>query len=239
MVRHDLVDRRPTHVDVTAPGCIGLAALVQRARFLLLDFDGPVCSIFAGYPAEVVAHGLADLLAEGGAPVPLAIRDAVDPFDVLRFAATLGDTHASRTEARLREAEVAAVPTARPTPGVGQLIEAWRGSGRPVAAVSNNSQQALAAYLARHRLTVDLIVGRTSWDPALLKPSPHLVQRALAGLDAEAKGSVLVGDSPSDMVAGQRAGVTTIGYANKPGKRERLIAAGAHGVVDSFGPLLP
>jgi phosphoglycolate phosphatase-like HAD superfamily hydrolase len=224
---------------VTAPAFIDLGALVQRARFLLLDFDGPICSIFAGTPAEMVAHGLADLLAADGATVPLDVRAAADPFDVLRFAATLGSTLADRTEARLRDAEVAAVPTARPTPGVEVLIDAWRSSGRPVAAVSNNSGQALSTYLARHRLIVDLIIGRTSSDPFLLKPNPHLVQRAVAGLDAEADGSVLVGDSPSDMVAGQRAGVATIGYANKPGKRERLIAAGAHGVVDSFELLLP
>ncbi|MGD9736008.1 MAG: haloacid dehalogenase, partial [Solirubrobacterales bacterium] len=75
-----------------------------------------------------------------------------DPFDVLRCAATLSPTAAERTHERLTAAELAAVPTARPTPGADDLIRAWRDNGRQVAAVSNNSQAAVTAYLARHGL---------------------------------------------------------------------------------------
>lgn len=41
------------------------AALTALAasRVVLLDFDGPVCSIFAGRAAPLIAHELADLLA--------------------------------------------------------------------------------------------------------------------------------------------------------------------------------
>lgn len=43
-----------------------LAATVSTTRLLLLDFDGPVCDIFAGYPAPRVAQELRDLIAAQG-----------------------------------------------------------------------------------------------------------------------------------------------------------------------------
>ena len=38
---------------------------------------------------------------------------------------------------------------------------------------------------------------------------------------------MFVGDSESDVMAGRAAGIPTIGYANRPGKRQRLAEAGA------------
>ena len=92
----------------------------------------------------------------------------------------------------------------------------------------------MTAYLAATGIELDLVVGRTSPDPALLKPSPHLVTRAIDALGAATDESVLVGDSPSDIAAGRDAGIATIGYANKPGKHQRLTNAGAQLVVDDI-----
>ncbi|WP_234361448.1 HAD family hydrolase [Plantactinospora sp. BB1] len=47
---------------------------------------------------------------------------------------------------------------------------------------------------------------------------------------------LLVGDSLSDIQAARAAGVVAIGYANKPGKRERFGAADA--VIDSMADLV-
>lgn len=222
---------------MTTAAATELAALLRQARALLLDFDGPICAIFAGHPAPLIARQLAADLVEDGAVVPARVRNASDPFDVLRYAATLGDDAAQRLEAKLRSAEIAAVPTAKGTPGAESLIDAWSRSGRPVAAVSNNSEFAVGAYLQRHHPAVSPVVGRTSADPSLLKPNPHLVLRALDALRTQPGQTMLVGDSPSDMEAGRRAGVPTIGFANKPGKENRLIAAGARFVVRHLAEL--
>lgn len=213
---------------------VDLAALLQRTRYLLLDFDGPICAIFAGRPAPDLARELIDGLLDDGHPLPKQLEAFTDPFDVLRSAATISAAAAEQTDARLRGAELAAVRTATPTPYAARLIEMWRDTGRTVAAVSNNSQAAVSAYLAQHHIELDLVVGRTSPDPALLKPSPHLVFRAIDALGATTSESAFLGDSPSDVVAGARAGVATIGYANKPGKRDRLERAAADFVVDDL-----
>jgi phosphoglycolate phosphatase len=222
---------------MTAPATTDLTTLLQRARVLLLDFDGPICAIFAGHPAPRIARELLDALRSDGHPVPDNLDAPTDPFDVLRYAGTLSAEATERTDARLRAAELAAVPTARPTPHADDLIREWRDIGRQVAAVSNNSQPAVTAYLERRGLQLDAVVGRASADPLLLKPSPHLVLRALDTLGAPADESVLVGDSPSDVIAAREASVGTIGYANKAGKHQRLAGAGARAVVDDLSTL--
>lgn len=106
-------------------------------------------------------------------------------------------------------------------------------TGRTVTIVSNNSSAAIAAYLGDHSLTryVTAIVGRDDADPAMMKPSPYRVRVAVSQLDADPAQAFLVGDSPSDVIAGRLAGVAVIGFANKPGKDAILADAGASAVT--------
>jgi phosphoglycolate phosphatase len=48
----------------------------------------------------------------------------------------------------------------------------------------------------------------------------------------------MVGDSTTDVHAARAAGVRAIGYANKPGKRERLARAGADAIVTDMASLV-
>jgi len=146
---------------------------------------------------------------------------------------------AARVEAEMADIEVSAVPTAEPTPYVHEVIASARESGRIVGVVSNNSPRAVNAYLDRHDLSdgIRLVVARTSRDPGLLKPSPHLIGEAIHGLDADSAASALVGDSFTDIEAAHRAGVASIGYANKPGKRERMTELQAASVIGSMANL--
>lgn len=108
-----------------------------------------------------------------------------------------------------------------------------------MAIVSNNYSQAVVDYLARVGLSdqVAHIIGRNPADPTLMKPSPHLIEKALQVLDVEPSACVFVGDQTTDIAAGREAGVPTIGYANKPGKIEALPSAGADVVVETIDEL--
>jgi phosphoglycolate phosphatase len=81
------------------------------------------------------------------------------------------------------------------------------------------------------------VIARTSHDPALLKPSPHLITRAVEALDAEPGECTLVGDSVTDIQGARLASVQSIGYANEPGKRGRLSKAGAGAIINSLADL--
>jgi phosphoglycolate phosphatase len=213
------------------------ADVLAHARALLLDFDGPVCSVFAGIPASTVADQLRGVLADGGhTDLPEAAATSADPFGVLQYAATLGGDEARYVEAAFAAHEVEAISSAIPASGAHELIEAWHGSGRPLAIVSNNSAPAISAYLDLYdlRTSIDFVSARTSSNVALLKPSPYLLNQAVAALDVTPRESVFIGDSASDIEAAQVAGVRSIGYANKPGKGADLTAVGADAVTDAL-----
>lgn len=217
----------------------GLARILARVECVLFDFDGPVCAIFAGVSAPAVAAHLADVIRSWNVEVPDYVGQAADPFDVWKFAATLGPELASRAEAALRDAERDATKTARPTPYAADAIKACRSTGRTVAIVSNNSATAVESYLRAHDLdrSIDLVIARTEPDPALLKPSPHLVTRAVDRLSAKPDACALIGDSTTDITGARAAGTHAIGYANKTGKRDRLTAAGADAIIDSMAEI--
>lgn len=213
------------------------ADILSRARTLLLDFDGPVCSVFAGIPASTVADQLRGVLADGGhSDLPEAVTTSADPFDVLQYAATLGGDEARYIEAAFTAHEVEAISSAPPASGAHELIEAWHESGRQLAIVSNNSAPAINAYLDLYdlRTAINFVSARTSSNVALLKPSPYLLNRAIAALDVTPRESVFIGDSTSDIEAAHAAGIRSIGYANKPGKESNLNAAGADAITDAL-----
>lgn len=66
---------------MTAPTDLDAAAVLREIRSVLLDFDGPVCSIFAGLPAPQVAEELSAILTTYGQPIPAGV-DRNDPVDL-------------------------------------------------------------------------------------------------------------------------------------------------------------
>lgn len=217
-----------------------LRRILAHTEALFLDFDGPVCSVFAGLPPSVVVDQLCVVLADGGyGDPPPDIAKSADPFDVLKYAATLGEAEARYVNAAFTAHEVEAIATAQPTPMAHDLIRAWSQTGRSLAIVSNNSKAAIEAYLDLHDLRryVTYVSARVSANPTLLKPSPYLLQDAIESVGVPAGAVAFVGDSVTDIQAGHAAGLVSIGYANRPGKDMLLRASGAHLVVQGYGGL--
>jgi len=222
---------------------MNLTELVGAARCLLVDFDGPVCAVFAGYPAATVANELrAVIRSHFGGELPSSLDEHhADPLRMLVEVASLGDDELTReVAAACRDAEVTAIRTATPTRGAEDVLRAAQAAGYRTAIVSNNATEAIDAYLRRYNLFryVSVVVARfDGMDPRLLKPNPYLLDRAVAAVQGQSEQATFIGDSVSDVVAGQAAGVRTIGYANKPGKRDRLTNAGADVVIETMQAL--
>lgn len=236
MVRLGVVDHRLPVRRMS----VDLAHLLGKVGAVLLDFDGPVCSIFAGYPAPQVAAELVDLLRQRGVDVPPDLASEPDPLEVLRRTGAAGDQTVTRAvEDALCAAERRAVESAEPTPYGREVIVAARQAGLPVAAVSNNSAGAVTAYLAAHRLaeSVSPVIGRAYAEPSRMKPSPEPILQAARVLGVPPSMCVLVGDSLSDIEGAQAAGVQVIGYANRPPKVEVFRSAAADLVITSMGAL--
>jgi HAD superfamily hydrolase (TIGR01549 family) len=212
-----------------------VAQVLAETGPILLDFDGPVCRVFATLAASTVAAELRRLLAEHRAVMPQWVETTDNPLEVLRFTGSLRDRSLiARIEDQLRRAEVAAVTGAEPTPYAREVIVSAHEAGRPIAIVSNNSAPAIHHYLGKHRLAgyIDVVVGRAYADPSLMKPNPTPILRAVAEFDTKPASCVLIGDSTSDMDGGRAAGVRTIAFANRPRKRQHLIRAGADAATE-------
>jgi beta-phosphoglucomutase-like phosphatase (HAD superfamily) len=216
-----------------------LAKVIQQTRHLFLDFDGPICSIFAGLKPEAVAAGLRDILTGQGIQLPADLAASTDPFDVFAYAATISPALGATVEAAMADMEIAAVPTAEPAAYVHEVIASCGESGRTLTIVSNNSAEAVQAYLTSHALDgpIGCVVARTSPDPDLLKPSPYLLRQAVEANKADPTECTLVGDQVTDILATRQARTHSIGYANKPAKTRTLADAGADSVITSLAHL--
>ncbi|MBU3064364.1 HAD family hydrolase [Nocardia sp. NEAU-G5] len=213
-------------------------ALVGGRTVVLVDFDGPICRVFSGISNRVAAQALR---AEIDRPMPASVQAASDPFDVLKFAASIGPVEAARVEQRFQLVERDAVSVAAPTEEAADVIVQLRRLGHRLAVVSNNSDSAVELYLSRRGLlgSFDGIYGRSSADVSQLKPSPFLLRRAVADLQTTPDDCVFVGDSVTDIEAAQAADMVSVGYANRPEKTASLADAGATSVIGRMGQLLP
>jgi phosphoglycolate phosphatase len=203
---------------------------------VLLDFDGPVCSVFAGYPATQIADELRALIADVLGHLPQAVREANGPHEVLAVSARFGERVWGRVEEALQAAEIKAVESATATPGAGAFLRACSASDRPVAIVSNNCEASVRAYLDQTGLASEIqhIEARDPVHVDRMKPSPFLLVQAANVLGVEPTKTVLIGDQVSDVKAAIAAGAGSVGFANKPGKSADLTAAGADCVVEDM-----
>ncbi|MGP4046338.1 HAD family hydrolase [Streptomyces sp. 2A115] len=220
-----------------------LRELIAGARFVLFDFDGPICRLFAGHSAEDVAKDLVEWLERQGLRGLLTEEERVhpDPMAVL-YAVNLRHPHSdlvTELEERLTQQELKAVPSAWPTEFADALIRTWSAVGARLAIATNNSARTAASYLASRGLSgcfAPNIYGRTQ-DLHHLKPDPHCLNRALSAMGAAPSSSLMIGDAPTDFEAAQRAGIPFLGYARNGRKEKLLREAGAGVVVGSLEPV--
>jgi HAD superfamily hydrolase (TIGR01662 family) len=216
-----------------------VADVLRRPRHVLLDFDGPVCAVFGGVTDQAVAARLREFLTDLGFAVPHHVRAARDPFEVLFFASLIDADTAHRTHVEFTRLEVEAVASAPATPGAAEAIRSLASSGRTVTVVSNNSRDAVCAYLRAHDLAghVTGVSARTTADPTRLKPNTFLLDQAVEHLGAAAGECVMVGDSTADVQAAKAAWVPSIAYANKPGKRKRFETLQPDAIIEDMADL--
>jgi HAD superfamily hydrolase (TIGR01509 family) len=212
--------------------------IASSTRHLLLDFDGPICAVFAGVPSSTIAGQLRDSLHAAGIPVPAEVGGEPDPLEVFQAVATVSPDAAATAQQLLAAFETRAIASAKPTPGSVDLIVTAYRTGRTVTIISNNSEAAIQAYLEDHRLSdyIRAVLGRDH-DPGKMKPSPYRVRVAVMSLNADPRECMFVGDSPTDVIAGKLAGVPVIGYANKPGKIDVLTRAQADTVTTDLAEI--
>ncbi|MFJ4204946.1 HAD family hydrolase [Streptomyces sviceus] len=238
-----LVTPETTHTEPVTAETARLASLVASARYVLWDMDGPICRLFAGYPAHQIAGELVAKIDQLGMGRLLTEqeRSGNDPHDALRgvHERRPGSDLVLELEEWLTKRELEAVSKAMPTPYADPLIRTWSSSGVRFAITTNNAAVAAAAYVESRQLTdcFPYVYGRTS-NLDLMKPNPHCLEEAIKAMGAVPSATLMIGDAATDLQAAQRAGVSFLGYARNEGKERDLREAGAGDVVRSMEQVL-
>ncbi|MDO0934248.1 HAD family hydrolase [Streptomyces sp. DG2A-72] len=219
-------------------------SLLDEARGVLFDFDGPVCRLFPNGSSRPVANALRCLVAKAGVKSLLTAEEkqAKDPHAVLRAVhrGRREDTGlVGALEREVTKGELEAVRRAELTPGADELIRRLARRGQRLAVVTNNSAEAVSYYLESKGLSdcFTAVHGRTS-DIDRMKPAPHVVEQALQALQLCGPEAVMIGDSEADVHAAQSAGVPFVGFGRNERKEAELRRAGAKLVLNSYARLL-
>ncbi|MFF7214442.1 HAD family hydrolase [Streptomyces sp. NPDC008238] len=203
---------------------------------VLLDFDGPVCRLFAGHPASVAASRLKERLGEMSL-LPPELAGTDDPHGLLWAIATGSGRNAREVSAELNallaKEEVVAAASATITPGAVGLVRGLRARGLHLGVVSNNGYEAIRnVLLATHLLELfdGPIIGRPD-DARLMKPDAFMLREAVKRLGTKPEHCLFVGDSWRDAEASRRADVNFVGYAKSARKGREMTKANAKWVV--------
>jgi len=122
--------------------------------------------------------------------------------------------------------------------GVEDLLSSLHEQGASVGIVSLKPRR--AGDLELDIIGLRRLIGLAVWgdDVEKPKPEPDGVLRALADLGADPRSTLVIGDSPADIMMGRAAGTRTAAALWGGSTRERLFAASPDLALDAPGDLL-
>ena len=117
--------------------------------------------------------------------------------------------------------------------GIEELLSSLNQRGASVGIVSLKPRR--AGELELDMIGLRRLVGLAVWGDDVLrpKPEPDGVLRALEELGADAQRTLVIGDSPADILMGRAAGARTAAALWGGSTRERLLAADPDLAIDS------
>jgi HAD superfamily hydrolase (TIGR01549 family) len=128
------------------------------------------------------------------------------------------------------------LPEVEPFAGCHDLVRELRARGHAVVLASSAIEQHLDAFLDKLELREHVDAWTSKDDVGSSKPDPDLVEAALE--EAGTREGAMVGDTPWDIQAAQRAGVDTICVLTGGFSAAELEEAGAVAVFESIEELV-
>ncbi|TCL01240.1 HAD superfamily hydrolase (TIGR01509 family) [Shimia isoporae] len=191
---------------------------------VLVDSEGPVNELLA---ASLTHYGLPTTVEEcenqfvGGA-MPSVFREA------RRRGADLPDNWLDEIYSKMFERLSQGVDL---IDGAMDVINALEAKGVPVWIASNGPMQKMRLTLGPHGLWERLCGRILSREHFAAKPAPDMIEHAIRQSAVETGQAVMIDDSESGCLAGVRAGVRTLGFAQR-GQADALRLVGAEPVKD-------
>ena len=184
-----------------------------RLRAVLLDIDGTLIDSNDGH-----ARAWVDAGAELGYRIQYEdVRPLIGMGGDKVMPQLIGIESDSREGKAFSERRTAIfaeryLPSIEPFPGTRELVERIRDAGLKVVIATSANRKEMKKLLKTAGVE-DLIHGATSSSDAnASKPAPDIVDAALQVAGVEADSAVMLGDTPYDVAAAGRAGVSIIAF---------------------------
>ena len=210
---------------------------MTRIRAVLFDIDGTLLD-----SNDAHAHAWLDALRGHGKDVPFDLVRSKIGKGGDKLLMELAGIDDGSPEGKVLSARRTAVfkahylPDLGPTPGGRALIERLRSRGLARAIVTSAGGDELADLMRQAAVVGMFDVLITSDDAEHSKPDPDLVKIALDKLNVGPREAVMIGDTPYDITAAARAGVSTIAFRSGGWKDRDL--DGAIAIYDHPADLL-
>ncbi len=153
-------------------------------------------------------------------------------YEVERLLGKSGAGFRDEAFVKLRELEVTAAAGKEVYPYTRDVLRALRKKAMKIGVMTRSCIAALNVVFPDIEDYVDAVVTRE--DVRLVKPNPHHVEAVLAALDVRPDDALLVGDHPTDVLAGETLKARTAGVLTGRTTREEFEAVGADYIINDI-----
>lgn len=200
-------------------------------KAVIFDFDGTLAPLLLNFD-----HMRSEVEAIASRYVDLEEIERLRHLYTLELIYTIegllqegGDQFRSETFGRLCDLEVQASRGNGLYPYTRSVLAALRRRGVRLGVITRNCLEAVTTVFPDIETYIDAVVTRDATD--FVKPNPAHVLMVLARLGVGPHEAVMVGDHPTDILAGKAAGVRTVGVLAGRTRNDKFAETGADHVV--------
>ena len=204
---------------------------MAQAQAVIFDFDGTLTPLTLDFGSLwAVMEAIAGKYVDAKTMETMADHFILEMIDHLEEEIGHGGSR-FRSEAlkRLTELELAASSGKALFPYARRLLRDLADRGIKTGVITRTSIAVVGAVFPDFRDYLSVVVTRE--DTRLLKPHPEHVRIALGSIGVAPGQSLVVGDHPTDILAGRAAGARTAGVLTGRTEREAFVAVGASHVL--------
>jgi phosphoglycolate phosphatase len=207
-------------------------------KAVIFDFDGTLAPLSLDFDQmRVEIEGIAGRYVSQGEIEELhALYTLELIYTIEARLEEEGARFRSETFERLCALEVQALLGSDPYPYTRDVLLALRGRGMRLGVITRNCLKAVKTVFPDIAGCVDTIVTRDDTD--LVKPNPAHVEIVLSRLGVQPGEAILVGDHPTDIIAGRAAKTGTVGVLAGRTRKDKFAEAGADHIVADIRAVL-